>query len=297
MSFSRRIFVVLTAALLACDPPRENVTPTPTEAEFEAPALSNAPELAAPSLREASGLVASRANAGLLWSHNDSGDGPRLFLLGPDGKQRAEYTVDGARNYDWEDIAATTLNGKPTLFIGDIGDNTSIRQTGEIYRCPEPTFGGGASGVASGVEKILFRYPDGAHDAETLLVDHQSGDLYVLTKIADRAGVYRLPYPQSTTGILTAEKLGEVALSYLTAGDISPDNTEVILKNYTQIFYWKRQPGESLLTTLSRAPRSLPYLAEPAGEGLAFAADASGYFTISETIEGIKTRLFFYRRK
>ncbi len=295
MSFSHLIFVAFGASVLACTPPSPD--PTPTEAEFEAPALSAAPEVAAPQLREASGLAASRANSGLLWSHNDSGDSGRLFLLGPDGKQRAEYAVEGAQNYDWEDLAGTTLNGTPTVFIGDIGDNTEIRQTCEIYRCPEPTFSGAATGVAKGAGRIVFRYPDGPHNAETLLVDHPTGDLYILTKEASRSRVYRLPYPQATTGVLTAEKLGEVAVSYLTAGDISPDNTEVILKNYSQIYYWKREAGESLLTTLSRTPRTLPYLAEPAGEGLAFAADGSGYFTISETIEGIKTRLFFYKRK
>lgn len=298
MPFTGRIFILLTAAtLLACDLLNPEPKPGTAEAEFESPALSAVPLLNAPGLREASGLAASRANANLLWSQNDSGSDARLFLVGPDGNQRAEYTVEGARNYDWEDLAATFVNGQPTVYIGDIGDNTSIREVGDIYRCTEPVFNGTATGVIRGAQRIIFRYPDGAHDAETLLVDHQTGDLFVLTKEATRSRVYRIPFPQAVNTTITAEKLGELPLGFLTAGDISPDNTEVILKSYTEVFYWKREAGESLLATLSRTPRRLPYLAEPAGEGLAFAADGSGYFTLSEAIEGIQPRLFFYKRK
>mgnify|MGYP002777850139 CR=1 FL=1 len=293
------LFILLTATLLACDLLNPEPKPGTSEAEFESPALGAVPVLNAPSLREASGLAASRTNAGLLWAHNDSGDLPRLFLLGPDGNQRAEFTVEGtAGNYDWEDLAATNRSGQPTVFIADIGDNTGVRANCLIYRFAEPTYASGTTGTVRGVEKITFQYPDGVkHDAETLLVDHQTGDLYVLSKEASRTRVYRLPFPQATTGVITAEKLGELPLAFLTAGDISPDNSEVILKSYTEVFYWKRQAGESLLATLNRPARKLPYLAEPAGEGLAFAADGSGYFTLSEAIEGIQPRLFFYKRK
>lgn len=298
MPFTGRIFILLTAAaLLACDLLNPEPKPGTTEAEFESPALSTVPVLNVPNLREASGLAASRVNAGLLWGQNDSGNDARLFLFGPDGNQRAEYTVEGTRNYDWEDLAGTTVNGQPTVYIGDIGDNTSVRAVAEIYRCTEPTANGAPTGVIRGAQQITFRYPDGAHDAETLLVDHQTGDLFVLTKEATRSRVYRLPFPQATSGVITAEKLGELPLGFLTAGDISPDNTEILLKSYTEVFYWKRQAGESLMTTLSRTPRRLPYLAEPAGEGMAFAADNSGYFTTGEAIEGIQPRLFFYKRK
>lgn len=298
MPFTGRIFILLTAAtLLACDLLNPEPKPGTAEAEFESPALSTVPILNAPNLREASGLAASRANANLLWSHNDSGSDARLFLLGPDGNQRASYTVEGIRNYDWEDLAATTVNGQPTVYLGDIGDNTSVRQVAEIYRCTEPVFNGTATGTLRGAQQITFRYPDGAHDAETLLVDHQTGDLFVLTKEVTRTRVYRIPFPQATSGVINAEKLGELALGSLTAGDISPDNSEIILKSYTEVFYWKREAGEPLMTTLSRTPRKMPYLAEVAGEGLAFAADGSGYFTLSEAIEGIQPRLFFYKRK
>ena len=151
MPFTGRIFILLTAStLLACDFLNPEPKPGTAEAEFESPALSTVPVLNVPNLREASGLAASRANAGLLWGANDSGNDARLFLIGSDGNQRAVYTVEGIRNYDWEDLAATTVNGQPTVYLGDIGDNTAVRTACEIYRCTEPTFGGTATGTLRG---------------------------------------------------------------------------------------------------------------------------------------------------
>lgn len=255
------------------------------------------PVLDAPNLREASGLAASRANQNLLWALNDGGSGAKVFLLGPDGKQRAEYQLEGATNRDWEDMASTEISGVKIVFAGDIGDNIDRNSTQSIYRFIEPVFTGATSGTIGQVVKIEFKYPDGSHNAETLLVDHQTKDLYIVTKQQTGARLYRLPYPQSTNGVITAEAMGELPLNNLTAGDISPDNKEVILRNYEEVLYWKRGSGESLAVTLKRSPIRLPYLREPQGEGLAFAADGSGYFTIGEVVEGIQPRLFFYKRK
>jgi len=34
----------------------------------------------------------------------------------------------------------------------------------------------------SNVQKITFKYPDGAKDAECMLIDQQSKDIYILSK-------------------------------------------------------------------------------------------------------------------
>ncbi|MCY7352740.1 MAG: PE-PGRS family protein [Cytophagaceae bacterium] len=296
MPLPRQIFIVALLGLLACQPTTPDSPPANGEL-FETPALSSVPLLDAPNLREASGLTASRANQSLLWALNDSGDGARVFLIGPDGKQRAEYQLEGATNRDWEDMASTEISGVKTVFVGDIGNNINQNSTQSIYSFAEPTFSGATSGKISSVARIEFKYPDGSHNSEALLVDHQTKDLYIVTKQQTGARLYRLPYPQSTNGVVTAEALGELPVNNLTAGDISPDNQEVILRNYEEVLYWKRGSGEALAATLRRAPVRLPYLREPQGEGLAFAADGSGYFTISEVAEGIQARLFFYKRK
>jgi hypothetical protein len=56
-------------------------------------------------LNEASGLANSRANPDYLWSHNDSGGAPALYLLSFEGEQIARYFLTGVSNYDWEDLA------------------------------------------------------------------------------------------------------------------------------------------------------------------------------------------------
>ena len=88
-----------------------------------------------PSANELSGLVRSRSQADLLWSHDDSGAGPVLYGLRTDGRVATRPTVTGAQNVDWEDIAAGPApNGQPLLYVGDIGDNASNRATIDVYR-------------------------------------------------------------------------------------------------------------------------------------------------------------------
>src|SRR6185295_19059380 len=74
-------------------------------------------------LSEASGIVGSRSLAGVLWTHNDSGDSARFFALGTDGTLLGQFSLTGGFNVDWEDIA---LGPKPGggnyLYLADIGD-------------------------------------------------------------------------------------------------------------------------------------------------------------------------------
>ena len=71
------------------------------------------------SVVEPSGLIKSRAHAGLFWTHNDSGDSARIFAVDPQGALIVELPVEGAENVDWEDL---TLDSAGRIWIGDIGD-------------------------------------------------------------------------------------------------------------------------------------------------------------------------------
>src|SRR5262249_9269918 len=57
------------------------------------------------SIRESSGIAASRRNAGVFWTHNDSGDGPFIYAFDRQGKHRGVWRVAGAGAVDWEDMA------------------------------------------------------------------------------------------------------------------------------------------------------------------------------------------------
>jgi len=130
-------------------------------------------------INEASGLAASRRNAGVFWVHNDSGDRNRIFALNELGEHLSVYTIAGARNWDWEDIATGPGpdSGRTYIYIGEIGDNKAVYDTKYIYRVPEPRVDPDQAPIdttLAGVETIPFHYPDGRRDAETLMVDIRS---------------------------------------------------------------------------------------------------------------------------
>ena len=92
------------------------------------------------SINEASGIAASRANANVLWTHNDSGDSARVFAMTSAGTNLGTYSISGASAADWEDIAIGPgpLAGQQYLYIADIGDNGASAQASRSIACPSP---------------------------------------------------------------------------------------------------------------------------------------------------------------
>jgi hypothetical protein len=250
---------------------------------------------------EASGLAASRRNPDVLWTHNDSGDEARLFALATDGRHLGVYRIAGIAARDWEDIAVGPgpVEGVSYLYIGDIGDNDAQSDLKYIYRIPEPSVDSSQSPVDStiaGTETIAFRYPDGSRDAETLMVDPLTKDIYVVSKRESSVRVYRAPYPQSTSEPITLEHAAALNVTLAVGGDISPSGLEILLKTYTSVFYWCRTPSEALWEALKREPLTVPYTPEPQGEAICWSADGMGYYTVSEELGGISAHLYFYPR-
>ena len=101
-------------------------------------------------ITEASGIVASRQNAGVIWTHNDSSYRGSVFALSTSGALLGRYTIlPVPSGGDFEDIAIGPgpLPEFQYIYLGDIGDNTatrpSIRSTGTTRRDPMtclPTF-------------------------------------------------------------------------------------------------------------------------------------------------------------
>ena len=155
-----------------------------------------------PQISECSGLVASRLNPGVLWVHNDSGDSARLYAVSEDGTLLGIYTIEGAQAVDWEDMAwgpCTPYGAVDCLFVGDIGDNAEQRETIQVYRVEEPSVpldGPFVFEILEPAERFDCQYPDGPHDAETLVVDPDEGIPYIVTKEQPgNTAVYRFPAP------------------------------------------------------------------------------------------------------
>ena len=239
---------------------------------------------------ECSGLVASQTNPGILWIHNDSGNTARLFALTEDGSLRGTYTIQGAVAYDWEDMAwgpCSVLGWADCLYIGDIGDNAHARERVQIYRIEEPLVpleGPPVTETLYGVERFDCEYPDVPHDAEALLVDPEEGIPYIATKGEEgRTAVYRFPATPDPYAIATLELVTDLPTrSWLTAGDVSPDASRVILRNYLTAFDYPRSVGESFEQMFLKAPCFLPIALELQGEALAIGPSGMEVYTVPE---------------
>jgi hypothetical protein len=212
-------------------------------------------------VRESSGLARSTFKRPLLWTHNDSGDGPRLFAINRKGGTRAVVSVQNASANDWEDISSGPNH---TLWIGDIGDNGRRRSHITVYRVKEPR-----NPEVKSVRATRFDldYPDGAHDAEGLMVNPRTGRVFVVSKASGNGAIYRAPKVLRSGRI---NKLTRVtgAPDIVTAAAFSPNGRRIVIGTYTSAYVYskmggkarrlskpKTSQGESL--TVSRSGRSI----------------------------------------
>jgi hypothetical protein len=250
-------------------------------------------------LEEASGLAASANNPGLLWTHNDSGNRAEVFLIDQNLNIKLTVRLDNVINRDWEDIAVGPgpEDGKSYLYVADIGDNMAIFPYKIVYRFEEPKFKEGSSAITvSKFDRIVFQL-DLKKDTESLMINPANKNLYVVSKREKPVYVYELKYPYSTTDTLTANKIGSIPFGQVVAADFSADGKEVLMKNYNNVLYWQIGKGEDFAKAIKRNPAIVNYIEEPQGESVAFARDGSGFYTISETVKGERSFLYFYQRK
>jgi hypothetical protein len=255
-----------------------------------------------PELVEGSGVVESSQNTHVLWSHNDRNHLNRLFAFNSQGSHLGIYWIDGVENRDWEDIA---IGPGPDpdinyIYIGEIGDNDSVHEYKYIYRIQEPVVNYNQSPqeiTLYDVETIIYQYPDGNRDSETLMLDPLTKDIYVVSKREfEDIRVYRAPYPQPLDQLIILEHVATLNLYQVVAGDISSSGLEILLKTYQNIYYWDRDPEQNLWDAFNEDPVLLPYIEEVQGEAVCWAADNSGYYTLSEEGLSIPTHLYFYPR-
>ena len=68
-------------------------------------AITRTGVFASPRVKESSGIAVSRTHRGLLWTHNDSGDGPYLYATDTTGADRGARRLPVDDPIDWEDMA------------------------------------------------------------------------------------------------------------------------------------------------------------------------------------------------
>jgi len=255
-------------------------------------------------LTEASGIAASRRNLDVFWTHND-GSRQKIYALDASGRRLATFDLNKTVD-DVEDIAVGPgpAAGSSYLYVGDIGGSkgtNTVRSEVKVLRVLEPLVDSAWADTPrsinfAGVETFTLVYPDGSYDAETLMIDPISGDLFVATKQVGAARLYRANLTEladkSTT---TMEFAGSVEFSLASGGDISADGTRIALRREDAAMVWLRCTNDTVSAALTEIGQSIPVVGpptEPNGEGLGFLPDNNGYVTISE---GANPTIYFFQ--
>lgn len=242
-----------------------------------------------PRLIESSGVAVSRAHAGILWTHNDSGDGPYLYATDLQGTDRGAVRVPGAEAVDWEDIALGPCPRRPgdCLYVGDTGDNLERRTRVTVYAVPEPdppVSAADTQHVTAAAHALSLYYPDGPHDVEALYVSPRDTALYLVSKGRGRHGSVRLYRVDHTSwaspGPIRAKFLQTLPIvpsnatgRLVTGATIRADGGLVAIRTYTEVYFFSPGPG-GLLATAQRPVCSIAEL-ERLGEGIGFLDDSN----------------------
>jgi hypothetical protein len=278
----RFVFLLLTGVaihLAACINIADDLLPEPLQQESPFGAARQAGRIEADRLVECSGLEASPTQDDLLWAVNDGGNGPYLYALGQDGRDRGRVRVADAANRDWEGLETFMWQEQPMILVADFGDNDRQHDTHTIYAVPEPVVTAKRlppHAVAETAWRIVFAYPDGRHDAEGIAVDTLRQRILVLTKRDHPPILFTLPVPD-TRGRSTAVACQLAVLDRIpppstddlvqpygqfrsqpTAMDLSPDGLGMVVLTYKHAYLFTRPSGSSWAVVAGATPVPVP---------------------------------------
>jgi len=113
-----------------------------------------------------------------------------------------------------------------------------------------------------------------------------------------------MKYPQSFTNKNNLQYITELPFGYegfngsgVTAADISSDGQEILIKNYSKVYYFKKHINQTLEQSLKNDTQTVNYIIEPQGEAITWETQARGYYTLSEVGPfNIPPHLYYYQR-
>ena len=220
--------------------------------------------------------------------------GEQMLALADGGDQVAVYGLDSSCSvtdvqtgpvdpYDPEDLG---VGPDGTVWVADTGDNDRRRATVALHVLrPDGT---------SALHRLA--YPDGAHDAEALLMA-PDGTPYLVTKeVLGSSGVYRPAGALVDGGTVALERVGTVNVTLtgtpggpvgragqlmITGGAVAADGSALALRTYTDAYVWPLQ-GSDVAGALTGDPLRIPLPESPQGEAISFAADSGALVAASE---------------
>ncbi len=263
------------------------------------PAFADGPERLADldaSVRESSGLAASWARPGWVWTHGDSGTGPNLVRFNPADGASERFRLRGAVNVDWEDMASFRRGDTGWLAVGDVGDNLRKRGHLVLYVVPEPVEGADTGAGIDVAHVVRFAFDDGARDCEALAVEPDGSAAWLVSKevnahgtIFGFSGVYRLDLsflwgdaPADPRRVHVAERRVTLDWRIPTAADISPDGRLLMLGSYADGMLYRRVGDASWGDVMSGPVQRVTLPPRRQGEGLCFEAGGEAVYLSSE---------------
>ncbi|SDN91962.1 hypothetical protein [Actinacidiphila guanduensis] len=223
-----------------------------------------------PRITESSGLVASRLHKGVYWTHNDSGDGPYVYAVdSATGRTVARVTMRGIHA---RDVEAISMGPDGDLYVGDIGDNLNgAWPQVYLYRFPEPR---DLVNQTVDVTRYTVRYADGPRNAEALMIQPNTGRVYIASKNEDGGHLYEGPAHLSASGVNVFHRIADVP--WVTDGAFSPDGSRLVLRGYfwASAFRWSGDRPHKI------GDVDLPM--QPQGESVAFTPDGRALMYGSE---------------
>lgn len=215
-------------------------------------------------------------------------DGTRMFAIGDSGTDRTVWVLDDdcavvgslavpGTPVDVEDLA---LSGG-TLWLADTGDNNRVRSSIALTSM-DPVTGAG--------ESRSLVYPDGAHDAEALLIGADGRPVIVTKEILLSAGIYTTDSVAADlpAGPTSLRRVGQVRLgptdtpggpvpiagsTLVTGGAVSADGRVVALRTYTDVYLFAAPDGDVVSALTGTTPVRVPMPNQPQGEAIAFTPD------------------------
>ncbi|WP_146135279.1 hypothetical protein [Antricoccus suffuscus] len=221
---------------------------------------------------------------------NDSGDQVEVFHLDQECQTTA-VSVVAIDPRDTEDLARGP-NG--LLYVADIGDNNAVRDSValELVDPADPSL----------AQIRRFRYPDGAHDAESLFVQSDGRIVIVTKSLTGLSGVYRssepvdiapgatdMPQPLDKVGDLRIDKtdtpggpVGWLGSRLVTGAAASADDTLIALRTYTDAYIWDLDSPDIAGTLVGKKATVIPLPPSPQGEAIAFAPQTNDIYLFGE---------------
>lgn len=278
----------------------DNKAPANSSGNYEKPQIVG--KIESKEINESSGLAASPCQPDVFWTHNDSGDNDAvdeafIFAVNKKGERLGTWKVAGAKNVDWEDLAEVkTADGSCVLYIGDIGNNTRVRDEFTIYRVKEPQISANNRSSSrkkpletEAAESIRFTYPDLRRDAETLMIHPASGDIYIISKrLSGAAAVYQLKGGFEINKSNKLEKIADFTVpaipnGFLTGGAISPDGKRVVVCDYFNAYELTLpETAKNFDEIWNESPKIVELGAREQGEAITYSTDGKSIFATSE---------------